>query len=41
MLSLGARMVSIEEALMIVKTWLTSEFEGGRHLRRIQQIDAA
>jgi ribose 5-phosphate isomerase B len=41
MLSLGARMVSIDEALAIVKIWLTTDFEGGRHLRRIQQIDAA
>lgn len=41
MLSLGARMVSIDEALAIVKTWLITDFEGGRHLRRIQQIDAA
>jgi ribose 5-phosphate isomerase B len=40
MLSLGARMISIDEALAIVKTWLTTDFEGGRHLRRIQQIDA-
>lgn len=39
MLSLGARMVSLEEALEIVRAWLTTPFDGGRHLRRIKQID--
>ena len=39
-LSMGQRMVSWELARQIVDTWLTTEFEGGRHLRRIQQIDA-
>ena len=24
---------------LIVKSWLTSDFEGGRHLRRVQQIE--
>lgn len=39
-LSLGARTVSEEEALKIVKIWLETPFEGGRHLPRIQKIDA-
>ncbi len=39
-LSLGQRMVAIEEALKIVDLWLTTEFEGGRHEKRIQLIDA-
>lgn len=39
-LSLGQRLVSWETAREIVDVWLTTEFEGGRHLRRIQQIDA-
>ena len=39
-LSLGERMMSLEEALGIVDVWLTTEFEGGRHVRRIQMIDA-
>jgi len=39
MLSLGARMVSLKEALEIVKVWLETPFDGGRHLRRIKQID--
>lgn len=38
-ISLGERMVSREEAVAIVDTWLTTPFDGGRHLRRIQMID--
>jgi uracil phosphoribosyltransferase len=33
-------MVSPEEALAILDTWLTTPFEGGRHARRIAEIDA-
>lgn len=40
MISLGARQVSVELALEIVKVWLATPFEGGRHARRIAQIDA-
>ena len=39
MLSLGARMISSEEAFGIMKAWLDTAFDGGRHLRRIKQID--
>jgi len=39
MISLGQRMVSIESALEIVKTWLDTPFEGGRHQHRIELID--
>lgn len=39
MISLGARQVSVELALEIVKVWLATPFEGGRHARRIAQID--
>ena len=39
-LSLGERMISPEEALEIVDVWLSTPFEGGRHARRIAQIDA-
>jgi ribose 5-phosphate isomerase B len=39
MLSLGARLISLELALEIVKTWLEAPFEGGRHIPRIKQID--
>jgi len=38
-LSLGERTVTEAEALKIVKTWLATEFEGGRHLTRINKID--
>lgn len=38
-LSLGQRTISEAEALRIVKVWLATEFEGGRHLARIQKID--
>jgi ribose 5-phosphate isomerase B len=40
MISLGQRMISEQVALEIVRTWLESTFEGGRHLRRIEMIDA-
>jgi len=39
MLSLGARMISTEVALEIVKVWLDTGFDGGRHTTRINQID--
>jgi ribose 5-phosphate isomerase B len=39
MLSLGQRMMSLETALEIVKVWLETPFEGGRHIKRIQQIE--
>jgi ribose 5-phosphate isomerase B len=39
-LSLGARVISESKALEIVKIWLSTPFDGGRHLRRIKQIKA-
>ena len=36
--AIPARFVSFEEAQEIVKTFLSSEFEGGRHQRRIDKI---
>ena len=39
-LSLGQRMMALEEALEIVDLWLTTDFDGGRHAIRIAQIDA-
>ena len=38
-LSIGQRTVTEEEAVKIVKVWLATAFEGGRHLARIQKID--
>lgn len=37
-LSLGQRMISIEIALAIVDTFLSTEFEGGRHQGRIDEM---
>jgi ribose 5-phosphate isomerase B len=39
MISLGQRMISEEDALEIVRVWLETGFEGGRHIRRIQLLD--
>ena len=39
-LSIGERMVSIEIALQILEIWLKTPFDGGRHARRIQELDA-
>ena len=38
-ISLGQRMISEDVALEIVRTFLDTPFEGGRHVRRIQLID--
>jgi ribose 5-phosphate isomerase B len=40
MLSLGQRMMSEADALEIVRVWLETDFEGGRHVRRIQELDS-
>lgn len=37
-LAMGARVIGIDLAKEIVKTWLGSEFEGGRHAKRIGKI---
>ena len=37
-LTMGARVVGTELAKMIAKHWLTAEFEGGRHQRRVDMI---
>lgn len=39
-LSLGERTITEEEALKIVRVWLATEFEGGRHISRIQKLDS-
>ncbi len=39
-LTMGARVVGVDLAKMIATHWLTTEFEGGRHQRRIDQIAA-
>jgi ribose 5-phosphate isomerase B len=37
-LTLGGRVLTIEEAVAIVTAWLESPFEGGRHERRVEKI---
>jgi ribose 5-phosphate isomerase B len=38
-LSIGERMMTPEMAIQILETWLRTPFDGGRHLRRIEEID--
>jgi ribose 5-phosphate isomerase B len=38
-ISIGQRMVDLDTALAIVDTFLTTGFEGGRHLPRIARLD--
>lgn len=38
-ISIGQRTISEEEALRLVRIWLATEFEGGRHIARIRKID--
>ncbi|HVF70679.1 MAG TPA: ribose 5-phosphate isomerase B [Chthoniobacterales bacterium] len=40
-LSMGERVIPEETALAIVRVWLTTEFEGGRHAQRIALLDQA
>jgi ribose 5-phosphate isomerase B len=37
-LSIGERMVSLETAKRLVDIWLSTPFEGGRHLKRIEEM---
>ena len=39
-LSIGQRMIPLDTALEIVRIWLETPFEGGRHVRRIELLDA-
>ena len=39
MLALGGRTTEEALALDIVKTWLNTEFEGGRHQRRVDMLN--
>lgn len=40
MLALGARVIGIELAKMIVEAWLDTPFEGGRHQTRVDMLTA-
>ena len=37
-IAFGARVIGVETAKMIVDEWLSAEYEGGRHQRRIDMI---
>ena len=39
MISIGERMLPEPLVLAIVEIWLTTQFEGGRHVARIQKLD--
>ncbi|MGK2960792.1 MAG: ribose 5-phosphate isomerase B [Gemmatimonadaceae bacterium] len=39
-LVIPARFVSDDEAVEMMNRWLNTEFEGGRHARRVEKIDA-
>ena len=39
-LSLGERVIPEDTALAVVRVWLTTDFEGGRHIRRIAEIES-
>ena len=39
-ISLGERTISNDLAVAIVQTWLATPFDGGRHARRIAEIDS-
>ena len=38
-LSIGERVIPEETALALVRVWLTTAFEGGRHAQRIAQLE--
>jgi ribose 5-phosphate isomerase B len=40
MIALGERMLSASVALRIVDVWMATGFEGGRHVRRLEKLDA-
>ena len=40
MISLGERQITKEMAIKIVDIWLNSSFEGGRHKKRIEMLEA-
>lgn len=37
-LALGERVIGVELAKMIIDIWLSTEFQGGRHGRRVEKI---
>jgi len=39
-LALGARIITADAAFSIIDKWLTTQFAGGRHERRVEKITA-
>jgi ribose 5-phosphate isomerase B len=39
LLTLGGQVLTLEQASLIVSTWLDTPFRGGRHVRRVAKID--
>ena len=39
-LALGARLTAVPHAMAILETFLTTPFAGGRHVRRVEKLDA-
>ena len=39
-LSVGSRFIKSERAIELIKQWLSVEFEGGRHQKRIEKLDS-
>jgi len=39
-LCIGARLIDQELALRIVDIWLSTDFDGGRHVKRVKKINA-
>ena len=39
MISIGERMMAEKTALQLIRIWLSTPFEGGRHIRRIRKLD--
>lgn len=37
-LAMGARVIGVDLAKEIVKTWIDTDFEGGRHQRRLDKV---
>lgn len=40
MLAMGGRMIEPELAIKMTDAWLDAEFQGGRHLRRIEKLSS-
>ena len=41
MIAMGGRMIANNDAIKIVDAWLSAEFAGGRHQRRVNKIEQA